>query len=98
MWYNPAMTFAPRQDWSVYESLTHAEHGEWLRRLSPQDRFALYADMFNLIRNSRDPHADWASVDQWHWEQKLAARMRQVEAFTKLDQLRSERAASNNAV
>ena len=92
------MAFAPQQDWSVYESLTHAEYGEWLRGLSPQDRFALYSDMFNLIQSSREAGGDWDRLEKWHWEQKLAARMRQVEAFSKLDQWQRERAASNNAV
>ena len=91
------MVIAPQHDWSIYELLTRAEHRDWLRGLSPQERFALCAHMFNMIHYSRDPQADWDELDQWHWEQKLAARMRQVEAFTKLDQFRSERAAANNA-
>jgi hypothetical protein len=90
MWYNSTMVFAPQQDWSSYESLTRADHCEWLRGLSPQDRFAIYTDMFDLIWNSRDPNTDSDQLEQWHWEKKLAARMQQVEAFTKLDQLRSE--------
>jgi hypothetical protein len=90
------MAFAPQQDWSAYDELTRAEHAEWIRSLSPQDRFSLYEDMFNLIWQARDKRADLDRLDQWRWEQKLAARMRQVEAFTKLDQLRRERAAASN--
>jgi hypothetical protein len=91
------MAFAPKHDWSAYEELTRAEHAEWLRGLSLQERFTLYSDMFNLISSTRDNRADHDRLERWHWQQKLAARMRQVEAFTKLDQMRSERAAANNA-
>jgi hypothetical protein len=97
MWYNVTMGFAPQQNWAAYEKLTRADHAAWLRSLTPQDRFALYSDMFNVIRAARDSRIDQDRLDRWLWKQKVAARMRQVEAFTKLDQWRSERAAANNA-
>jgi hypothetical protein len=89
------MPFAPQHDWSTYEALTRAENAIWIRALSPLDRFHLYEDMFNLIWASRQMPGDWDRLDHWRWQQKRAERMRQVEAFTKLDQFRRERAAAN---
>jgi hypothetical protein len=91
------MGVAPQQNWPAYEALTRAEQAEWIRTLSPQDRFAIYEDLFNMIWTTRDAHGDWDRLDRWHWQEKLAVRMRQVEAFNKLDQFRRERAAANNA-
>jgi hypothetical protein len=91
------MAFAPQQIWSTYEGITRPEHADWVRALSPQERFSLYEDMFNMIWTSRDARGDWDRLDRWRWEQKLATRIRQVEAFSKLDQFRRERAAANNA-
>jgi hypothetical protein len=90
------MVIAPQQNWALYESLTRSEHEKWLRELSPEDRFAIYKDLFNMIWNARDEKRDCERLDQWFWERKLAARMRQVEAYRKLDQFCRERAAANH--
>jgi hypothetical protein len=86
------MLDAPRQNWQIYEAKTRSADALWLRDLTPNERFALYCDMFDLIHESRDPTANWERLDQWRWRQKLAARRQVVEAFHKMDAL-SEPAA-----
>jgi hypothetical protein len=84
----------PRQDWAFYEALTRKENARWLRSLSLSDRFTLYEDLFNVIWTARRQVGHSDRLDRWSWEQKLATRRRLVDAFTKLDQFRRERAAA----
>jgi hypothetical protein len=91
------MVSPPKQNWSLYEAWTRQHDVDWLRGLSLQDRFAIYEDLFNVIWTARGNSSDWARLDRRSWHQKLAIRLRQVEAFSKLDQLYRERAAANNA-
>ena len=90
------MIDAPRQDWKAYEQRTREFDIEWLRSLSPADRFALYCDIFNLIRQGRDPKADEERLEELRWQQKLAARQCAVEAFQRLDAWR-ERTAQRHS-
>ena len=90
------MVDVPRQDWSLYEAFTGREEAAWIRGLSPQDRFAIYEDLFNVIWTAPRSPGESERLEQWRWDQKLALRLRLVEAFTKLDQFRRERAAANN--
>jgi hypothetical protein len=91
------MITAPRQNWAMYEALAREENAQWIRRMSPQERFAIYEDLFNVIWNARRDPQEAERLERWRWEQKLALRLRAVEAFSKLDQIRRERAAANNA-
>jgi hypothetical protein len=91
------MVGAPKQDWFKYDALTRNESAAWIRSLSPRDRFEIYQDLFNVIWNSRRDLGDWENLDLWNREQKLAIRLRMVEAYFKLDQVHRERAAANNS-
>ena len=91
------MITASRQDWSKYETLLRKENEAWFRGMTPQERFAIYEDLFNVIWNGRRDAQDSGRLDQWRWDQKLAQRARMIDAFTKLDQVRRERAAASNA-
>jgi hypothetical protein len=86
----------PQQDWAAYKALTAESDAAWVRGLTTSERFALYADLFDMVHNARRGPGDWERLDRWAWEQKLAIRLKLVDAFAKLDQLRSERAAANN--
>ena len=85
------MSFAPQQDWCYVESRSRASEAARLRAMTPNERFAVYADLFNALWAARQKiPRDWKRLDQWRWEEKLALRRRMVEAFTKLDQMRRE--------
>lgn len=85
------MSFAPQQDWLYVESRSRESEAARLRSMTLAERFAVYADMYNMLWNTRRNLAgDWERLDQARWEEKLALRRRQVEAFTKLDQLQRE--------
>ena len=59
--------------------------------MTPAERFAVYADMYNMLWAARrNTPGDWERLDRWRWEEKLAVRRRMVDAFAKLDRLRSE--------
>jgi hypothetical protein len=91
------MVTAPQQNWSMYESLSRKENAEWIRSLSPTERFVIYSGLFNAVWAARRDPEEVERLERWRWEQKLAQRMRAVEAFEKLDELRRERSAANNA-
>jgi hypothetical protein len=92
------MAVLPQHDWSYYEARLGESDAAWLRSLSIGDRFSLYEDLFNILWTARRKMpGDWARLDQYHWEEKVALRRRTVEAFSKLDQARRERAAANYA-
>jgi hypothetical protein len=90
------MLDAPRQDWAAYEKLAGPSDAAWLRGLTVAERFALYADLFNMVWDARRGPGDWQRLEQWHWQQKLATRLRMVEAFNQLDQRTRERAAEHH--
>jgi hypothetical protein len=91
------MADVPRQDWAYYEAKTAAEEAAWIRGLTPNDRFALYQDMFRIVWGpDRDP-AVRQRLEDWAWQEKLAMRLRFVEAFHKLDEIHRARAATDNS-
>lgn len=90
------MLTAPQQNWSMYEALARKENREWIRGMSPEERFAIYEGLFNLIWTARRDPQEAERLDRWQWKQKLGQRLRAAEAFAKLDQIRRERAAANN--
>jgi len=91
------MFVAPQQNWKLYEAMTAESDAARQRSLTVQQKYELYCDMFNLMWAARSGPGNWERLDQWRWEEKLKLRRRMVEAFAKLDQLRNERAAANNA-
>jgi hypothetical protein len=90
------MSFAPRQDWALFRELTRQADADWLRRLTVDERFEMYCDLFNIVREARQGPGDWEKLDRWAWEQKVALRLRMVEAYQKLDELRRERTAADH--
>lgn len=85
------MSFAPQHDWSYVESRSRESEAARLRSTTLAERFAVYADMYNMLWTARQSApGDWDRLERWRWEEKLALRGRMVEAFTKLDQLRRE--------
>jgi hypothetical protein len=90
------MLDAPKQNWALYESRCRATDEARIRAMTTDERFALYASMFNLIWRDRDKRpGDWERLDQWRWQQKLALRRRMVATYKKLDELYRDRAAGN---
>jgi hypothetical protein len=91
------MLDAPQHDWSYYEAKTRDSDAAWNRGLSTQERFDLYASLFNTIWNARQSlPGDWDRLDNQRWQEKLTMRRRMVDAFHKLDEFRRERSASND--
>jgi hypothetical protein len=91
------MLDAPRQDWAFFEERARPVEAAWLRGLTTDERFALYNDMFNVIWQARrNLEGDWERLDDLRWQQKLALRLRMVEAFQKMDQHTRERTADDN--
>jgi len=85
------MVVVPQQDWSYVESRSRETEAARLHAMTPAERFAVYADMYNTLWAARqNVPGDWERLDQWRWEEKLAVRRRMVEAFSKLDQMRRE--------
>ena len=91
------MLSAPRQDWTAYQAMAYPHDAAWLRGLTPQQRFRIYEDLHALILSARPERRDWSTLEAWRWQQKAATRLRVVEALHKLDQLRHERLAAEDA-
>ena len=66
----------------------------WLRGLSIAERFDLYADMFRIVWKAERSREIEQRLVNWNWDRKIAARRRQIHAFSKLDELLRERAAA----
>jgi hypothetical protein len=88
--------FAPCHDWALYENRVAAADAAWLRSLSSQERFALYADLFDMVLMARHNEQNQERLDRWTWQQKLASRMKMVEAFRKLDEHRRSKDSSSS--
>jgi hypothetical protein len=91
------MGIAPQHDWNLYADRTRESEAHWARQLTPQQRFDVYRDFFNVVHAAKQISGDSQPGDQWSWRQKLALRRRMVDAFTKLDGVRLERSATNDA-
>jgi hypothetical protein len=91
------MLTAPQRDWDFYAQQSQAADVAWLRTLTVDDRFALYQSMFNAVWNARSNAPPNDRLEHWSWQQKLELRLQQVDAFARLDRLRHERSAANNA-
>ena len=75
------MLDAPRQDWDAYRALTAVHDRQALRNLTIADRFALYADLFQLVCGHPRVAAHQQRLDKRRWQQKLELRQRQNRAF-----------------
>ena len=82
------MSFAPQQDWDYVEARSQPSELCRLREMTPSEKFAVYADLYNMLRNAKQQvSGDWELLEQLRWEEKLALRSRMVDAFRKLDEL-----------
>jgi hypothetical protein len=92
------MSIAPQHDWAAYEALVAKDEAACLRTLGTDERFAIYADLFRVVWTARQGLVaqGWQKLDLWHWQQKLATRLRCVQAYQKLDDIRNGRAPATN--
>jgi hypothetical protein len=90
------MNIAPRQDWAALRTLAKDADASWLRGLSVAERFDLYADLFGIVWEAQRSQGITERLEKWNWDRKLACRRRLAEAYSKLDELRRERAASHD--
>jgi hypothetical protein len=83
------MSIAPKQEWAAYQARMAEEEAAWVRKLDTSERFAIYADLFGVIWSARQNGGtgDWDELDRWHWQHKLAIRLRCVQAFRRLDEI-----------
>lgn len=91
------MLDAPRQDWDLYDALTRTSDDAWIRNLTPQSRFAIYEDLFNLVWHAHAGRSGQSRLEGARWEAKLALRQRMAEAFAMLDNCRRGRPSKPNA-
>jgi hypothetical protein len=91
------MAIAPQHDWQLYEAATRESDAQWARQLTPEERFAIYRDFFNVTHAAKRRRRNSESIDRWSWDEKLALRRRMVEAFSKLDEMQRERSAAKDA-
>ena len=79
-----------RQRWEQFEHLcgtqVRASDASWARGLSPAERLAVVDDLLGTIRAVRVAAGDWQQVDDRAWRETLSDRIRQVEAFQRLDE------------
>lgn len=91
------MTILPRQNWTAYEVRAKPIDEAVLREMTPEEKFEQYEDLFEIVSAPRQVSGDWARLERWEWEQKVAARLRQVAAFQKLDQRYRGQNAANHS-
>jgi len=93
------MSVMPQRDWIYAEQRSRQVEGQLLRSMTPQQRLAIYEDMFDVFWQARQTTAgDWEKLEQWRWREKVATRQRMVEAYKKWDQRRHGPAAAENFV
>jgi hypothetical protein len=83
------MSTLETRDWAAYEQRCREEHVDWLRSLSPAAAFALLEDLHRFASSVETGEAGMRRLEEQRWEDKLARRRQQVEAFLRLDQLTS---------
>jgi hypothetical protein len=86
----PSDAFAPRECWHRFEALAgervRASDATWAGALSPAERLAVADDLFVTVRDVRLAAGDWQQVEDRAWEATLAARIREITAFRRLDE------------
>jgi len=85
------------ETWQWYEERCREDRIRWLRGLTPEESFALYEELYRMGAGQQDGSPGWRRLEQRHWEEKLASRLKLVRAFQALDRSRSERADSCRA-
>ncbi len=85
------MSYAPKQNWSLYEKLCQAEHTRWFRSMTVQESWMLYCSMFDLGQQMAHNSPPDPAAEQRRWEEKLKLRQRMVKAFSRLDEWRRDK-------
>jgi hypothetical protein len=80
------MIDAPQQDWAAYDAAVRPIELERLRRMTPAERFSVYASLHHLLTEGRMGTKDWEKMEAWRWQNKLRLRERMVRAYRKLDE------------
>ncbi len=79
------MSFAPQQNWKLYESLVSEYEAKRDRERSPSDGFDTYCDIFQFIKDARQSIDNHGQPSTTIWPEKFEERKRQIEAFEKLE-------------
>jgi hypothetical protein len=82
------MLTPPKQDWNKYEMLTRASDADWVRQLSPRQRFEIYQDIYDFVMAARKDRGDWVKLESWSWEEKIAVRRRVATCLQEADRIR----------
>ncbi len=86
----PPDAFAHLGRWHRFEALAkervRASDATWAGALSPAERLAVADDLFVTVRDVGLAAGDWQQVEQRAWEATLAARIREITAFRRLDE------------
>lgn len=87
----PPDALVPRDRWQLFETLAGARvrssDASWAGALSPRERLAVADDLFATVRAVRLAVGDWQQIDDRAWEATLAARIHDVAAFRRLDEV-----------
>lgn len=79
-----------RYRWDRFEKLCGdriaASDVKWALGLSPAERIAVADDLLATVRTARIAAGDWHRVDDLAWQETLNSRLRQVQAFRRLDE------------
>lgn len=79
-----------RQRWEqfvyLYGTQVRGSDASWALGLSPAERLAVVDDLLGTIQAARIAAGDWQQVDDRAWRETLSDRIRQVEAFQRLDE------------
>ena len=71
-----SMSYAPQQDWSAYRDMTKNLERDIARRLTMEQRFDLYADLFRMVCCPKASAIQRDRIEQQRWTQKLALRLK----------------------
>lgn len=82
------MDFAPKRDWKFYEQSVAMNNAVRTATLSPEERFEIYANYFDTLRQAKQGIVDQDALDRNRWIEKLAMRDRQVKIFHAMDDLK----------
>ena len=87
----PSDLLAPRDRWNLFEALAgervRASAAAWAAALSPAQRLAVADDLCVTVRDVRRAAGDWQEIDDRAWEATLAARIFELAAFRRLDEV-----------
>ena len=95
------MSFAPRQNYRLYDAAVSARKLELCRATSISDRFDCYAEYFDAVAGAKkasvaSPETREQNRERW-LQEKIAIRETLVGAFQKRDEWIREKRTSNDA-